>query len=357
MTQSVNDFLFGGSTTSLSFKNQQPGFGFGQMTVKSFDMVQKRNFDTGKPEEWDDGSPVMQLKIVFDTQMRDQSDPDDKGVRALYVSGGTQQKALGEAIRNAGAAGLAVGGVLSVWLAGFGEAKRLKSGQMGNPPKILGFSYQPPVQAFMAGVAPPNGQQYKWDFGNSGGLVPPQPATVPPVVAAQPAWQPPAPVQQAPLPPRPGQWQPSPAAAQVAQQYGVPVAAPIVSGSGIADPDVAAQYGQLPAGTHFPAPNMGPSGLPTQTQVPAGVHPAQHYAQVATQQPAAAAVQQQPATLSNAAQQAAYPPAVDQQMVQAAVAGMPAVTPEQFAAMSPEQQQALQNLMSSGMVNPQRPPY
>lgn len=63
-----------------------------------------------------DGSPQMQVRIDLQTQLRDPSDPEDDGMRGLYV-GGWMTGAVGDAIRKAGVeGGPQVGGQLAVVL-------------------------------------------------------------------------------------------------------------------------------------------------------------------------------------------------------------------------------------------------
>lgn len=331
----ASSFLFGAKGIGLSFKDAPIGAGYRGLTLKSFVVVQKRNFDTNEPEFWKDGRPVEQLRLVFDSAYRDPTVVDDDGTRQFFVSGGPQQKALANSIRAAGGTDIEIGAAMSITFVGEGEAKVNASGRKGYPPKIYEFGYQRPANAWaMQAEQPAAAVQPAWQA--------PAPQAAPAPVQSVPAWQAPpqAPVQPAGPGSHPGQWQPSPAAAQVAQQYAQP-ANPAPAWQPSAADTQAIQPAPAPAWQQ-PAPNMGPSNLPPQTRVPQGVHPAQHFQQVA----------QQPATLANAAVQAAAPPVVDQQAVQAAVAGMPPITQDQFNAMTPEQQAALQNLMGAGMVAP-----
>jgi hypothetical protein len=132
----ADDFLMGGGVTSAKF----PALGStvaGRITEKPT-VEQQKDFSTGAPKFWDDGSPQMQLVVTLATAERDPAVPDDDGARRLYVKG-QMKTAVAQAVRSSGARGLEVGGTLSVTYTANGEQKNPRF----NPPKNFTASYTP----------------------------------------------------------------------------------------------------------------------------------------------------------------------------------------------------------------------
>jgi hypothetical protein len=140
MTQTANDFLMGGSVPSAKFPT--PGTTIGGRITRIADVIQQRDFDSGAPKFWDDGSPMMQLPVEVATDQRDPDLVGDDGTRTIYIKGFLKQ-AVQEAVRRSGAKGLTVGGTLTVTYVGDGEAKR----RGANPPKQYTATYEPPSVA------------------------------------------------------------------------------------------------------------------------------------------------------------------------------------------------------------------
>lgn len=116
--------------------------------VTSAETRQATNFDTGKPEFWDDGNPKKQAVINIQTMER--IDEDDDGVRAIYINAwGEKIKALREASRLAKGAP-AVGDTFTATYIGDGPKP-----QKGFAPKL--FKYEivkgSPVDALLGGGA------------------------------------------------------------------------------------------------------------------------------------------------------------------------------------------------------------
>lgn len=134
----ANDWLMSGGAKSAKF----PDVGTvvkGTITTAPT-LSQQTDFTTGAPKFWDDGKPMMQLVVTIATEDRDPTEPDDDGLRSLYVKG-AMQAAVKDAIRKSGARGLEVGGVIAVKYTGDGVAK-----QRGmNPPKQFAAQYTPPT--------------------------------------------------------------------------------------------------------------------------------------------------------------------------------------------------------------------
>lgn len=90
----LNDALKGGAKTA---KFDQIGRTWsGPLT--GIEKRQATNFDTSKPEFWDDGNPKEQYVISIQTDLRE--DENDDGIRAVYIKDwGDQKKALRAALQ------------------------------------------------------------------------------------------------------------------------------------------------------------------------------------------------------------------------------------------------------------------
>jgi hypothetical protein len=138
---SISDLL--STSSGKTFKFDQPGATVGG-PVTSAEIVQKRNFDTNEPEFWSDEKPVQQIRVLVQTELRDQPDETgvDDGIRAVYIKGwGDQLRTLRAAIQAAGAKDIEVGGTFTATYVRDGE---LPAGKRGFPPKVYAYTYQPP---------------------------------------------------------------------------------------------------------------------------------------------------------------------------------------------------------------------
>lgn len=137
--QNPNSFLMGGGGAK-SAKFATVGTTIGGPIVAEPEMRQQTEFKTEKPLFWDNGDAKMQLVVKVQTDLRD--DAEDDGIRAFYLKGGfkrpTTQKAVADAVRNAGAQGLAVGGQLYLTLTAI-------DGDGQDAPKSFTARYVPPV--------------------------------------------------------------------------------------------------------------------------------------------------------------------------------------------------------------------
>lgn len=98
-TATLDDLLTGGGKTAKFEKIGQVWSG----PVVKAEPRQATNFDTGKPEFWDDGQPKMQAVVSIQTDLHE--DDTDDGVRAIYVKmWGDQKKAFRLAAQQAGGA-------------------------------------------------------------------------------------------------------------------------------------------------------------------------------------------------------------------------------------------------------------
>lgn len=196
-------------------------------TVVSRELFQSRDPETGDPETWKDGRPIMKAKIVIQTDERGEPDEDgnpDDGKRAVYVKWwGDDLKALKEAV---GKNDLEVGGQ---FLARF-DHEIPNANKAFNARKVYAYAYDAP--AFVAQEDDP--------WGNSAGTAEPafQPAAQPVGNATGPAVQ-----QSAPLQPA------APAAAPVANVSPQQIQALI--GQGFTDADIVNQTGASPDAVAF----------------------------------------------------------------------------------------------------------
>jgi hypothetical protein len=86
-----------------------PPFEVSGVIVKQ-EMAQVLNYDTKKPETWDDGRPKKKVIITLKTTLGDNDDTDD-GLRAIHVRNPSALfAAIRDAIREAGLKTLPLGG-------------------------------------------------------------------------------------------------------------------------------------------------------------------------------------------------------------------------------------------------------
>ncbi len=117
MSNDIDNFLLGGGGKSASFENvgdQVTG------TIVSAEVKDQTDIQSGKPLLWDNGDVRKQLLVRLQTTERDPDDPEDDGIRALYVKGSRKpgsrslHDAVASAVRAAGAKSLEIGGALTV---------------------------------------------------------------------------------------------------------------------------------------------------------------------------------------------------------------------------------------------------
>lgn len=121
MNQSANDLLMGGSRTPPASFETVGTVVKGE--VSELDTGQQRDYVTKQPLFWGPdrrptttvtNDPVMQTIITVQTDERDQAIEDDDGRRRIYAGGRNIRQAIVDAIRNAGANGIEIGGKLAV---------------------------------------------------------------------------------------------------------------------------------------------------------------------------------------------------------------------------------------------------
>lgn len=193
----IKELLANAGGITAAFDKNTPIGTTVQGTITDADVRQTTDFDTGKPETWDDGTPKQQLRIVVQTDQR--TSADDDGKRAIYVKWwGEQRLALLAAIDKAGDDDVQIGG--QFW-ARFSGTKPNEKNPRLNDIKLYEYAYQKPANtaglnmnpAQQPGQAPQQQQAQPDPWAN-------QPVSQAPVQQQAPAFQPPAQQQQAPAP-------------------------------------------------------------------------------------------------------------------------------------------------------------
>lgn len=193
----MSAFDFFAPRASHSWKFTNPGDTHTGTITEVSDARQATEFGSNEPAYWDREKtrPKMQVAVTLDTAERDPQDANDTGKRTLWVvedgRSGSILSAIRQAVHQAGAGTIDIGGQLTVTFSGFDP----NSKNPANPRKIYSASYVPP--------APAGGM-----FTNQAAAQPaaPAPAAPAPVAqpvapAAQPAPATPAPVAPAPAAP------------------------------------------------------------------------------------------------------------------------------------------------------------
>lgn len=208
----MSAFDFFAPRASHSWKFTNPGDTHTGTITEVSDARQATEYGSNELAYWDKERtrPKMQVAVTLDTAERDPQDANDTGKRTLWVvedgRSGSILSAIRQAVHQAGAGTIDIGGQLTVAFSGFDP----NSKNPANPRKIYAASYVPP--------APAGGM-----FTNQ---APAQPVAQP--VAA------PAPAAPAPAPAAPAQPAPAVAPAQ-------PVAAPATPAPVPAVPDAIRQ--------------------------------------------------------------------------------------------------------------------
>ncbi|RSX48917.1 helix-turn-helix domain-containing protein [Bifidobacterium castoris] len=168
---SVADFAAGGGKSFFN-ADSQPGASVTGV-VTAIEVTQYHDFQTKAPGFWKDGRPQKQLHITIQTDL--QTDPDDDGLRSIWIKGwGKQMAAYRDARRRNGGKDPRPGDTFTATYIGLGER-----GDAPQPPKIYRYEIQrgnsPEVAAFGAEPQQPPMQQAAPQQVN---LTPQQPAAV-----------------------------------------------------------------------------------------------------------------------------------------------------------------------------------
>ena len=185
----MSAFDFFAPRASHSWKFTNPGDTHTGTITEVSDARQATEYGSNELAYWDKERtrPKMQVAVTLDTAERDPQDVNDTGKRTLWVvedgRSGSILSAIRQAVHQAGAGTIDIGGQLTVAFSGFDP----NSKNPANPRKIYSASYVPP--------APAGGM-----FTNQ---APAQPAAAPATPApapAQPAQPVAAPATPAPVP-------------------------------------------------------------------------------------------------------------------------------------------------------------
>ena len=212
----MSAFDFFAPRASHSWKFTNPGDTHTGTITEVSDARQATEYGSNELAYWDKERtrPKMQVAVTLDTTERDPQDANDTGKRTLWVvedgRSGSILSAIRQAVHQAGAGTIDIGGQLTVAFSGFDP----NSKNPANPRKIYSASYVPP--------APAGGM-----FTNQ---APAQPVAAPATPAAPAPAAPAQPVAPAPVA------QPAPAAAPAQ-----PVAAPATPAPVPAVPDAVRQ--------------------------------------------------------------------------------------------------------------------
>lgn len=136
MSEEVDAILSGGVK---SFSFDRIGDEITGVIARS-EVRQQRDFETGDPVTWNDGTAKMQIIVDLETDIRDPQVPFDDGMRRLYIKG-NGITALRQAVKASQSPGLLDGGKLSMKFAAEGTAPRKGM----NAPKLFEAKYEPPA--------------------------------------------------------------------------------------------------------------------------------------------------------------------------------------------------------------------
>lgn len=146
-TPSANDLLMGGGVKAAAFETL--GTVVRGKIVDDPKVQQMRKYQSDELDFWPSGDPKMQIVVTIQTDQRDPADAEDDGRRVLYIPPRMMQP-VRDAVKAAGAKGLAVGGTIAVqWASGTGQGQ-------GNP-KVYTAAYQPPQLDPGSLLSTPNG--------------------------------------------------------------------------------------------------------------------------------------------------------------------------------------------------------
>ena len=225
----MSAFDFFAPRASHSWKFTTPGDTHTGTITEVGDARQATEYGSNELAYWDKERtrPKMQVAVTLDTAERDPQDANDTGKRTLWVvedgRSGSILSAIRQAVHQAGAGTIDIGGQLTVTFSGFDP----NSKNPANPRKIYAASYVPPAPA--------------------GGMFTHQEPAQPAVAPVAPAAPAPAPVQPAAAPVAPAAAPATPAPVPAVPDA-VRQAVTALIGTGQADEQIAATL----AGTGLP---------------------------------------------------------------------------------------------------------
>lgn len=145
----MSAFDFFAPRASHSWKFTTPGDTHTGTITEVSDARQATEYGSNELAYWDKERtrPKMQVAVTLDTTERDPQDTNDTGKRTLWVvedgRSGSILSAIRQAVHQAGAGTIDIGGQLTVAFSGFDP----NSKNPANPRKIYAASYVPPAPA------------------------------------------------------------------------------------------------------------------------------------------------------------------------------------------------------------------
>lgn len=137
-----NDVLMGAGGSPVA-KFETVGQTWSGKIVSEPVAYQVTDFQTKTPKTYPSGDPIMGVKVEIQTDVRDPAVEDDDGRRRIFLDGKRIKEAVRDAVVNAGATGLAIGGTLTVTYTGDGTP----ASRGVSAPKLYAASYTPPAAA------------------------------------------------------------------------------------------------------------------------------------------------------------------------------------------------------------------
>lgn len=145
----MSAFDFFAPRASHSWKFTNPGDTHTGTITEVSDARQATEYGSNELAYWDKERtrPKMQVAVTLDTTERDPQDANDTGKRTLWVvedgRSGSILSAIRQAVHQAGAGTIDIGGQLTVAFSGFDP----NSKNPANPRKVYSASYVPPAPA------------------------------------------------------------------------------------------------------------------------------------------------------------------------------------------------------------------
>lgn len=203
----MSAFDFFAPRASHSWKFTNPGDTHTGTITEVGDARQATEFGSNELAYWDKerARPKMQVAVTLDTTERDPQDANDTGKRTLWVvedgRSGSILSAIRQAVHQAGAGTIDIGGQLTVTFSGFDP----NSKNPANPRKIYAASYVPPAPAGGMFTSQAPAQPVAQPAAPAPAAPAPAPAApaqpvAPAPAAPAPAAQPAAPATPAPVP-------------------------------------------------------------------------------------------------------------------------------------------------------------
>ena len=145
----MSAFDFFAPRASHSWKFTNPGDSHTGTITEVSDARQATEYGSNELAYWDKERtrPKMQVAVTLDTTERDPQDANDTGKRTLWVvedgRSGSILSAIRQAVHQAGAGTIDIGGQLTVTFSGFDPSSK----NPANPRKVYAASYVPPAPA------------------------------------------------------------------------------------------------------------------------------------------------------------------------------------------------------------------